>query len=101
LCQIADWKKVPYLVANALEMVLLNPKVNGVLFNVFGGITRCDEVARGILEATGRLSINVPIVVRLTGTNEQEGRALLQGTKLIPAETMAEAARKIVELTGA
>jgi succinyl-CoA synthetase beta subunit len=84
------------LVANALETVLLNPRVKGVLFNVFGGITRCDEVAKGILEATRRLEIRVPIVVRLTGTNEQEGRALLQGTSLIPAETMAEAARRIV-----
>ncbi|MBI3945735.1 MAG: ADP-forming succinate--CoA ligase subunit beta [Armatimonadetes bacterium] len=87
------------LVANALEAVLLNPRVKGVLFNVFGGITRCDEVAKGILEATGRLDVRVPIVVRLTGTNERDGRALLQGTALVPAETMEEAARKIVSLS--
>ena len=87
------------LVANALEAVLLNPRVKGVLFNVFGGITRCDEVAKGILDATGRMQIRVPIVVRLTGTNEKEGRALLQGTNLVPAETMEEAARKIVAMS--
>ncbi|NLC58249.1 MAG: ADP-forming succinate--CoA ligase subunit beta [Armatimonadetes bacterium] len=86
------------LVANALEVVLSNERVKGVLFNIFGGITRCDEVAKGILEAARRLSIRVPIVVRLTGTNEQEGRALLQGTKLIPAETMEQAAARIVAL---
>ena len=55
-------------------------------------------MAKGILEAARRLSIRVPIVVRLTGTNEQEGRALLQGTKLIPAETMEQAAARIVAL---
>jgi succinyl-CoA synthetase beta subunit len=86
------------LVANALEVALSNERVKGVLFNIFGGITRCDEVAKGILEAARRLSIRVPIVVRLTGTNEQEGRALLQGTKLIPAETMEQAAARIVAL---
>ncbi len=86
------------LVANALEMVLKDPQVKGVLFNVFGGITRCDEVARGIIEATSQREINVPIVVRLVGTNEAEGRALLQNTSLIPAETMEEAAQKIVAL---
>ncbi len=86
------------LVANALEVALSNERVKGVLFNIFGGITRCDEVAKGILEAARRLSIRVPIVVRLTGTNEQEGRALLQGTKLIPAETMEQAAARNVAL---
>jgi succinyl-CoA synthetase beta subunit len=88
------------LVANALELVLMDPQVKGVLFNVFGGITRCDEVANGILEAVRRVKVDVPIVVRLTGTNEAEGRAILANTPLIPAETMQEAARKIVELVG-
>ena len=88
------------LVANALELVLMDPQVKGVLFNVFGGITRCDEVANGILEAVRRVKVDVPIVVRLTGTNEAEGRAILVNTPLIPAETMQEAARKIVELVG-
>jgi len=85
-------------VRTALETVLLDPNVRGVLFNIFGGITRCDEVARGIIEATSTLDIRVPIVVRLAGTNEAEGQALLAGTELIPASTMQAAAAKIVEL---
>lgn len=85
-------------VANALEVVLLDPNVKGVLFNIFGGITRGDEVAKGIIAGTERLDIKVPIVVRLTGTNEVEGRELLKQTNLVPAETMQEAAAKIVEL---
>ncbi|MCC6445420.1 MAG: ADP-forming succinate--CoA ligase subunit beta [Armatimonadetes bacterium] len=88
------------LVRNALEIVLMDREVKGVVFNVFGGITRCDEVAKGILEATAAMKICVPLVVRLTGTNEREGRALLTGTNLIPAETMQEAALHIVNLVG-
>lgn len=87
------------LVRNALEIVLMDPRVRGVLFNVFGGITRCDEVARGIIEATAAMDIKVPMVIRLAGTMEAEGKALLQGASLIPANTMQEAARKIVKLT--
>jgi len=86
------------LVRQSLEIVLMDPRVKGVLFNVFGGITRCDEVARGILEATSKMNIDVPIVARLSGTRCEEGKRLLEGTNLIPAETMQEAARKIVEL---
>ncbi len=87
------------LVRNALELVLMDPNVKGVLFNVFGGITRGDEVARGILEGIRSLQVKVPIVIRLAGTRAEEGLALLQGTQLIPAVTMQEAARKIVEVT--
>lgn len=87
------------LVKNSLEIVLMDKKVNGILFNVFGGITRCDEVAKGIIEATKTMNISVPIVVRLTGTNEKEGLALLKNTNLVPASSMQEAAKKIVELT--
>ncbi|NCO36422.1 MAG: succinate--CoA ligase subunit beta [Armatimonadetes bacterium CG2_30_59_28] len=86
------------LVRSALETVLLDTNVKGVLFNIFGGITRCDEVAKGILDATAAMDINVPIVIRLTGTREREGQQLLQGTHLIPAASMQEAAQKIVEL---
>jgi succinyl-CoA synthetase beta subunit len=86
------------VVSNALEVVLSDPNVKGVLFNIFGGITRGDEVARGIIEGSKRLNIQVPIVVRLTGTNEAEGRAILATTDLVPAETMQEAAAKIVAL---
>jgi succinyl-CoA synthetase beta subunit len=81
-----------------LEIVLMNPKVKGVLFNIFGGIVRGDEVAAGILEATRTMDINVPIVVRLSGTKAEEGREMLKGTNLIPATTGQEAARKIIDL---
>ena len=87
------------LVRNSLDIVLTDPNVKGVLFNIFGGITRGDEVAKGIIEATNRVDIRVPMVVRLAGTRAAEGAALLRETNLIPAETMQEAARKIVELT--
>ncbi|MCS7300121.1 MAG: ADP-forming succinate--CoA ligase subunit beta [Fimbriimonadales bacterium] len=85
-------------VRQAVELVLKDPNVKGLLFNIFGGITRGDEVARGMLEAFETLEVKVPVVVRLAGTRAEEGRAMLQGTPLIPAETMQEAARKIVEL---
>jgi succinyl-CoA synthetase beta subunit len=88
------------LVKNALEIVLMDPRVKGVIFNVFGGITRCDEVARGIIEATSSMAIEVPIVARLAGTQCELGRQMLQPTNLIPATTMQEAAAKIVELVG-
>jgi succinyl-CoA synthetase beta subunit len=87
------------VVHNALELVLSDPNVKGVMFNIFGGITRGDEVAKGIIEGTRTLDIKVPMVVRLAGTNAAEGAALLEKTNLIPAETMAEAAEKIVALT--
>ena len=86
------------VVRNALEVVLMEPKIKAVLINIFGGITRCDEVAKGILEATSTMDIKVPIVVRFSGTREEEGRKLLEGTKLIPAASMQEAARKVVEV---
>jgi succinyl-CoA synthetase beta subunit len=90
----------PQKVVNALEIILSDKAVKVILFNIFGGITRCDDVAQGILTATESMDINVPIVVRLTGTNEAEGRALLEGTKLHPAETMDEAVEKAIELAG-
>ncbi|HOK55107.1 MAG TPA: succinate--CoA ligase subunit beta, partial [Armatimonadota bacterium] len=86
------------MVRSALEIVLMDPKVKGVFFNVFGGITRCDEVAKGILEATSTMDIKVPIVARLTGTQAEAGQKLLESSKLIPASTMQEAAAKIVAL---
>ncbi|MDW8106170.1 MAG: ADP-forming succinate--CoA ligase subunit beta [Armatimonadota bacterium] len=88
-------------VRQAVELVLMDPNVKGLLLNIFGGITRGDEVARGLLEAFQTLNLNIPVVVRLAGTHAEEGLALLQGTPLIPAETMHEAARKIVELVQA
>jgi len=85
-------------VAEAIEIVLLDPKVKGILFNIFGGITRGDEVAKGILDGTKNMDIRVPIVVRMEGTRAEEGRKLLEGTKLTPAAGPIEAAEKIIEL---
>jgi succinyl-CoA synthetase beta subunit len=88
-------------VVEALEIITADPQVKSILFNIFGGITRCDEVARGILQALGQLTIDDPIVVRLDGTNAEEGRRLLR--EAAPANlhvepTMLEAARRAVEL---
>ncbi len=85
-------------VAAGLKIILSDPKVKAVLINIFGGITRCDEVARGILEAIKEVEVKVPIVVRLVGTNEEEGRRLLAEANLITAVSMSEAAEKAVEL---
>jgi succinyl-CoA synthetase beta subunit len=85
-------------VKEAIEIVLMDPQVKGILFNVFGGITRGDEVARGILAGTEALDIRVPIVVRMAGTRAEEGRKLLEGTKLVPATGPIEAAEKIIAL---
>src|SRR5271155_2641781 len=85
----------------AVEVILSNPKVKAVLFNIFGGITRCDEVARGLIEAFDQIKPTVPFVVRLDGTNDVEGRELLAAANLpnvYPAKTMNEAAEKVVAL---
>jgi len=83
-------------VAAALRIILSDPNVKAVLFNIFGGITRCDEVAKGILEALREVPTAVPMVARLVGTNEEEGRALLASANMITAATLAEAAQKAV-----
>jgi succinyl-CoA synthetase beta subunit len=88
-------------VVDALEVITADPQVKSILFNIFGGITRCDEVARGILAALDRMTIAHPIVVRLDGTNAEEGRRLLQEAappNLHVEPTMLDAARKAVEL---
>jgi succinyl-CoA synthetase beta subunit len=88
-------------VVDALEVITADPQVKSILFNIFGGITRCDEVARGILAALDRMTIAHPIVVRLDGTNAEEGRRLLQEAappNLDVEPTMLDAARKAVEL---
>jgi len=90
-------------IVTAMEVLLSDAKVKAVLFNVFGGITRCDEVARGVLTALERLDVKVPIVVRLDGTNDVEGRAILADAappNLHVAETMLGAAEQVVALTG-
>ncbi|MGQ9850884.1 MAG: ADP-forming succinate--CoA ligase subunit beta [Aggregatilineaceae bacterium] len=86
-------------VAMALRIILSDPNVKAVLFNIFGGITRCDEVARGILTALAEVKVDLPMVVRLVGTNEDEGRALLEAARIpqmVTAKTLAEAAQKAV-----
>jgi succinyl-CoA synthetase beta subunit len=88
-------------VVDALEIITGDPQVKAILFNIFGGITRCDEVARGILQALGQMEIPHPIVVRLDGTNAEEGRKLLEDAappNLHVEPTMLEAARRAVEL---
>jgi succinyl-CoA synthetase beta subunit len=90
-------------ITSAVEVILSNPRVTAVLFNIFGGITRCDEVARGLIEAFGRLEPVWPFVVRLDGTNDEEGRALLAEADLPNVhveKTMLGAAQRVVELAG-
>jgi succinyl-CoA synthetase beta subunit len=88
-------------VVDALEVITRDAQVKSIFFNIFGGITRCDEVARGILEALDRIEITVPIVVRLDGTNAEEGRKILADAappNLYVEPTMLDAARRAVEL---
>jgi succinyl-CoA synthetase beta subunit len=90
-------------ITQAVEVILANEKVTAVLFNIFGGITRCDEVAKGLIEAFNQIKPTVPFVVRLDGTNDEEGRRLLSEAALpnVHAEsTMLGAAEKVVELAG-
>jgi succinyl-CoA synthetase beta subunit len=89
------------VMATALEVVLSDPEVRSVFVNIFGGITRCDLVAKGILDALQRVDAHVPIVVRLDGTNAEEGRRLLAEAghpTIVPAATMNEAAGKAADL---
>jgi succinyl-CoA synthetase beta subunit len=97
-CDIGGGAKAE-VVENALAVILMNPKVRGVLMNVFGGITRGDEVARGLVQARDSLGMSLPLVVRLSGTNQEEGRAILEQNGIAPAASGWEAAQKIVELT--
>src|SRR4051795_8709814 len=90
-------------IVNAVEVILSNPNVTAVLFNIFGGITRCDEVARGLVTAFAQLEPQVPFVVRLDGTNDEEGRRLLAEASLPNVHTEATmdgAAARVVELAG-
>jgi succinyl-CoA synthetase beta subunit len=91
-------------ITSAVEVILSNDKVKAVLFNIFGGITRCDEVARGLIEAFRQINPTVPFVVRLDGTNDEEGRRLLAEANLpnvYTEATMDGAAEKVVELARA
>jgi succinyl-CoA synthetase beta subunit len=91
-------------IVNALEVITSDEKVVAILFNIFGGITRCDEIAKGIIEASGQIEIGVPLVVRLDGTNSEEGLALLADAdlpNLHVEKTMLGAAEKVVEIAKA
>ncbi|MCC6794519.1 MAG: ADP-forming succinate--CoA ligase subunit beta [Candidatus Hydrogenedentes bacterium] len=90
----------PKKVVEAFKLILKDPEVKVILINIFGGITRCDDIARGILQSLEEFDVKVPIVVRLIGTNEKEGRALLEGTKLTPATTLEEGATTAAKLGG-
>jgi succinyl-CoA synthetase beta subunit len=85
-------------VAAALRIILADPKVKAVLFNIFGGITRCDEVARGVLSALAEVKTDVPMVARLVGTDSEEGLRLLANANMETAETLFDAARKAVAI---
>ena len=90
-------------IVNALEVIVSDTKVSAILFNIFGGITRCDEIAKGIVTASGQLDLGVPLVVRLDGTNSEEGLRILAEAdlpNLHQEKTMLDAARRVVELAG-
>ena len=86
----------PAKVLNALQIILGNPRVRAILINIFGGITRCDDIAKGIVMARKQLGITLPMVIRLVGTNEKEGRDILKGDGLQAATDMTEAVRKVL-----
>ena len=97
-CDIGGGAKAE-VVQNALAVILMNPRVKGILMNVFGGITRGDEVAKGLVAARDNLKMQLPLVVRLSGTREAEGRKILKENGIEPGANAWEAAQKIVELT--
>lgn len=90
----------PKKVVTAMQIILGDQNVRAILFNIFGGITRCDDVANGIVAALNELKPRVPIVIRLTGTNEKEAQKILAGYKLPTADTLDEAVKKAIQLAG-
>jgi len=90
-------------VTTAFEIILTSKEVQGIFVNIFGGIMKCDIIANGVIEATKKLGLKVPLVVRLAGTNVEEGKKLLSesGLDITPADTMADGAKMIVELAAA
>ncbi len=91
----------PEKVVNALKIITGNPNVKAILINIFGGITRCDDIANGILEALKQIDIKLPMVIRLIGTNDEEGRRILKGAGLESYQALGEAVEKVVEAAGA
>ncbi len=89
----------PDKVVSALNIILQDKNVKSILFNIFGGITRCDDVARGLIKAFEQLDLKLPVVVRLTGTNEEEAREILSSLNTLhTADTMDDAVKKAIEL---
>ncbi len=89
----------PQKVIDAMNILLSDKNVKAVMINIFGGITRCDDVAKGLIEALNTLKVDIPIVIRLTGTNEEAAHNILKESKLILATSMAEAAQTAINLT--
>jgi succinyl-CoA synthetase beta subunit len=85
-------------VKSCVELILMDSNVKGLLINIFGGITRVDEVAKGVLEAFSQMDVKIPVVARIEGTAVEEGRKILEGSQIIAAATVQEAAQKIVDL---
>ncbi|OYD17086.1 succinate--CoA ligase subunit beta [candidate division WOR-3 bacterium JGI_Cruoil_03_44_89] len=88
----------PEKVEKALSILLLDKNVRVIFFNIFGGITRCDDVASGVIRATESMKIGLPMVARLTGTNEDEARQILKNSPIIPVQSMSEGAIRAIEL---
>jgi succinyl-CoA synthetase beta subunit len=88
-------------VKSCVELILMDKNVKGLLINIFGGITRVDQVAMGVLEAFKQMDVTIPVVARIEGTAVEEGRKLLEGSQIIAAATVQEAAKKVVELAHA
>ena len=90
------------MVENGFRIILSDPKVKGILINIFGGILRCDVLAKGVVEAANKIGLSVPVVVRMEGTNVEEGRRILaeSGLGLIPAVDLADAAEKVAAMVG-
>jgi succinyl-CoA synthetase beta subunit len=91
------------MVKNGLKILVSDPHVKAILVNIFGGILRCDTLAKGLIEATAEIKLQVPVVIRMEGTNVEIGRQLLKesGLRLVVAETMKEAAQKVIASTKA
>jgi succinyl-CoA synthetase beta subunit len=89
----------PEKVTTAMEIILSDKNVKAIFFNIFGGITRCDDVANGIVEALGNMNINVPVVVRLTGTNEDVAKEILNKVEVVPVSSMDEGVKEAIRLS--
>jgi succinyl-CoA synthetase beta subunit len=87
----------PEKVVNALRIITRNPKVKAILINIFGGITRCDDIAQGILTAMERIDLDLPMVIRLIGTNDEEGRAMLAEKGISAYQKLSDAVEQVVK----